>query len=100
MKIQHLLLAGWLASGTALAADTVYQPKQYTCTDLRQLVSDKGTVVLQGFWNTSRRVHSQARKCDVNLDIYPQQSSWNTSDRRFCSVGYVCNQRFGRGTSR
>ncbi len=96
MKPVYLILALLLAGSSSYAADTAIAPKEHTCSDLQQLVLEKRSVLLKGFFNSTRTVHAYAAQCDSIYDERAIPTGASTKDKRLCKVGYICKRFIGR----
>ena len=91
-KILMILTAVAAFSSTSYADITSVKAKDYTCAELTQLVQDEGAVHIFGFG--SLVVYAKANVCSTmilhgeHMEAY--QTSWRTSDVRFCNAGYSC----------
>ena len=74
--------------------------KNYTCSELQDLVEEQGVVNIRYLGSLS--VYAHARDCVRNIKLPHQEytvfkSTWKTIDKRFCVAGYSCR---ATGTSR
>ena len=78
--VSSLLLACATAQGV--------NSKDFGCTELRQLVQSEGSVDINGFLGATT-AHASPRACS-GVFQRPQRSTWRTSDKVFCVVGFTC----------
>ena len=62
--------------------------KEYGCTELRQLVQSEGSLDIKGLFGDTT-AYASPRACNGFFQR-PQRSTWRTSDKVFCEVGFVC----------
>lgn len=79
-------------SSTSYADIMSVKAKDYTCAELKELVQDEGAVHIFGFG--SRVVYANENACDRMMlhgeYLEAFQTTWKTSDARFCTAGYSC----------
>jgi len=92
MKILLTIFAALMFTTSSFAGDVLkVKSKDYTCSDLQDLVQEEGTVHIK-HWG-SLDVHASPNACfgtqfGHRLEAYT--ASWKTIDKRFCIAGYSC----------
>ncbi len=88
-----LILMIMLAIGFTCVANAkmTVKSKDYSCSELKELVQEEGTVHIK--WIGSVDVHSSPSACNYRkygrLQV-PYQTTWRTTDKWFCVAGYSC----------
>ena len=91
MKRCIALIAACVISGTSYAADI--DSTEYTCSALRALIVEEGSVIIGGSRRT--RVFGSPTACNNGFsafgrDLKAQPEICPTSDKRFCNAGFKC----------
>lgn len=90
MKFLMILGATLALSGTSFAADI--DSTQYTCSDLRALIQERGSVIIGGSRRT--RVHGSPLACNgfstFGRDLTAKPEICPAMDKRFCNAGFTC----------
>lgn len=89
MRYLTILLALIVLAGPALAARP--DARKMTCKQAKQLVLDRGAVVVTTGQYTYRRFVSNLRYCDYWEQLSTARTK--TKDNPKCRIGYICEDR-------